>query len=111
MSSTKNTDNNNVSNNKIVIRYVFTLCFKDVQFDNNEIGIIIVVSKTKYIDRPSTPKYKLNELISWYSCTNWNWLLLKSKRANMIKETSKVKTDVFNAADLRRLLAQSGKVV
>ncbi len=56
MSSTKNTDNNSVSNNKMVIRYVFTLCLKDVQFDNNETGIIIVVSKTKYIDRPSTPK-------------------------------------------------------
>lgn len=47
MSSTKNTDNNSASNNKMVIRYVFRLCLKDVQFDNNEIGIIIVVSKTK----------------------------------------------------------------
>lgn len=56
ISSTKNTDNNSVSNNKMVIRYVFRLCDMDVQFDNNETGIIIVVSKTKYIDRPSTPK-------------------------------------------------------
>lgn len=100
MSSTKNTDNNNVSNNKIVIRYVFRLCLKDVQFDNKETGIIIVVSKTKYIDRPSTPKYKLNELISWYSCTNWNWLLLKSNKANITKETNKVHIDVCKAIDL-----------
>ena len=56
MSSTKNTDYNSVSNNKMVIRYVFRLCLKDVQFDNKETGIIIVVSKTKYIDIPSTPK-------------------------------------------------------
>ena len=56
MSSTKNTDNNSVSNNKMVIRYVFRLCLIDVQFDNNETGIIIVVSKTKYMDKPSTPK-------------------------------------------------------
>ena len=56
MSSTKNTNNNNVSKNNIVIRNVFSLCFKLVQFDNNEIGIIIVVSRTKYMDRPSTPK-------------------------------------------------------
>ena len=56
MSSTKNTDNNNVSNNKIVITYIFTLDDMDVQFDNNETGIIIVVSRTKYIDKPSTPK-------------------------------------------------------
>ena len=56
MSSTKNTDNNSVSNNKMGIRYVFKLCDMDVQFDNNETGIIIVVSKTKYIDKPSTPK-------------------------------------------------------
>ena len=43
----------------MVIRYVFRLCDMDVQFDNNETGIIIVVSKTKYIDRPSTPKLKI----------------------------------------------------
>lgn len=109
MSSTKNTDNNSVSNNKIVIRNNLKLCDIDVQFDNNEIGIIIVVNNTKYMDKPSIPRYKLKELISWYSCTNWNWLLLKSKRAKMTKETNKVNMDVFNAADLRRLLPQSGK--
>lgn len=56
MSSTKNTDNNSVSNNKMLITYVFKLSDMDVQFDNNETGIMIVVSKTKYIDKPSTPK-------------------------------------------------------
>ena len=28
----------------------------EVQLDNNDIGIIIVVNNTKYIDKPSTPK-------------------------------------------------------
>ena len=56
MSSTINTNNNNVSKNKIVIRNVFSLCFKLVQFDNKEMGIIMVVSRTKYMDKPSTPK-------------------------------------------------------
>ena len=64
MSSTKNTDNNSVSNNKIVIRNNLKLCDIDVQFDNNEIGIIIVVNNTKYMDKPSIPRYKLKELIS-----------------------------------------------
>ena len=56
MSSAKNTDNNSISNNKMGVRYVFKLCDMDVQFDNNETGINIAVSKTKYIDKPSRPK-------------------------------------------------------
>lgn len=56
MSSTKNTDNNRVSNNKMIIRNRIKLCVIDFQFDNKEIGIIIVVNKTKYIDKPSIPK-------------------------------------------------------
>ena len=56
MSSTKNTDNNSVSNNKMGVRYVFKLYDMDVQFDKNETGIIMPVSKTKYIDKPSIPK-------------------------------------------------------
>jgi hypothetical protein len=28
----------------------------ELQFDNKDIGIIIVVNNTKYIDKPSTPK-------------------------------------------------------
>lgn len=56
MSSTKNTHNSSVSNNNIVIRNDLKLWDIDVQLDNNAIGIIIVVNKTKYIDKPSTPK-------------------------------------------------------
>ena len=34
----------------------------DFQLDIIEIGIIIVVSNIKYIDKPSIPKYILNNL-------------------------------------------------
>ena len=56
MSNTKNTANNNVSSNKIIITYDLTFSEIEVQLDNKEIGIIIVVKSIKYIDKPSTPK-------------------------------------------------------
>lgn len=56
MSNTKNTNNNNVSNNNIITRNDLTFCDIEVQLDNKEIGIIIVVNSTKYIDKPSIPK-------------------------------------------------------
>ena len=56
MSSTKKTANNSVSNSNTIITYAFTLSVIEAQLDNKAIGIIIVVSKTKYIDIPSTPK-------------------------------------------------------
>jgi hypothetical protein len=34
----------------------FIFLFIEDQLDNNEIGIIIVVNNTKYIDNPSIPK-------------------------------------------------------
>ena len=36
----------------------------EFQLDNIAIGIIIVVNNTKYIDIPSTPKYKSNKFNS-----------------------------------------------
>jgi hypothetical protein len=39
------------------------LSVMDFQLDNKEIGIIIVVNNTKYIDSPSTPIFKAKELI------------------------------------------------
>lgn len=56
MSKTKNTANNNVSNNSIIITYDLTFSPIDFQFESNTIGIIIVINNTKYIDNPSTPK-------------------------------------------------------
>ena len=56
MSNTKNTASNNVSNNNIIMTYDFTFSVIELQLLNKEIGIIIVVNKTKYIDIPSTPK-------------------------------------------------------
>lgn len=56
MSSTINTASSNVSNNSIIITKDFTFSDIELQLDNKEIGIIIVVNKTKYIDKPSTPK-------------------------------------------------------
>lgn len=56
ISSTKKTANNRLSNSKIIIIQASTSLDIDFQLDNNEIGIIIVVNKTKYIDKPSTPK-------------------------------------------------------
>ena len=40
----------------MIITKDLTLCDMDFQLLNNEIGIIIVVKITKYIDIPSTPK-------------------------------------------------------
>lgn len=56
MSSTRNTPSNNVSNNSIIIRYDFIFSDIELQLDSNDIGIIIVVKRTKYIEIPSTPK-------------------------------------------------------
>ena len=47
MSKTRNTANNNVSNNNIIIIYHFIFSEIEVQFDNNAIGTIIVVNNTK----------------------------------------------------------------
>lgn len=55
MSNTK-TANSSVSNNNLIITYDFTFSLIEFQLENNAIGIIIVVSITKYIDKPSTPK-------------------------------------------------------
>ena len=51
-----NTANNSVSNNSITITKDLTFTDIEFQLDNNDIGIIIVVKRTKYIDIPSTPK-------------------------------------------------------
>lgn len=56
MSKTKNTINSDVSNNKIIIRKIIVFSFMDFQLDINDIGIIMVVNNTKYIDKPSIPK-------------------------------------------------------
>ena len=56
MSNTINTANSKVSNNSIIITKDLTFSDIEFQFDKSDIGIIIVVSNTKYIDIPSTPK-------------------------------------------------------
>ena len=57
MSSTRKTIIRDVSNSKIIIKKIPVLSFIDFQLETIDIGIIIVVSKTKYIDIPSIPKY------------------------------------------------------
>ena len=58
MSKTKKTANNKVSKSSIITTKdsIFLDCI-EFQLDNKAIGIIIVVNNTKYIDKPSTPKY------------------------------------------------------
>ena len=56
MSNTKNTANNKVSNNNIIITKDLTFSVIDVQLLNKAIGVIIVVNKTKYIESPSKPR-------------------------------------------------------
>lgn len=48
-------------------KYHFMLLDIELQFDNIAIGIIIAVNNTKYIDKPSTPKYRLNQPVSYDS--------------------------------------------
>lgn len=50
------TANNRLSNNSIIITKDSTSFVIDFQLDTSEMGIISVVNKTKYIDRPSIPK-------------------------------------------------------
>ena len=100
MSNTKKTANNKVSNNRIIIIKLLTFSDMDVQLDNIAIGVIIVVNNTKYIDSPSTPKYKWNSLKLWYSWTNWNWLVEKSNIMNINKDNIKLKVLVINPIDL-----------
>ena len=61
MSSTKKTVSNKVSKSNISITYHFTSSDIEDQFDNKEMGIIIQVNNTKYIDKPSNPRQILNE--------------------------------------------------
>lgn len=56
MSNTKKTANNNVSKSKIIIRKDLMFSVIELQLDNKEMGIIIVVSNTKYTDKPSIPR-------------------------------------------------------
>ena len=77
-----------------MIRYDFTFSDIDTQLLSNAIGIIIVVSNTKYTDIPSIPKYKSKLFIAWYSCTYWNWLVLKLNKVNMIKDNSRLIIEV-----------------
>ena len=35
--------------------------------------------------------------ISWCSCTNWNWFVLKLYKIKIIKDTNKFKIDALNA--------------
>jgi len=51
-----NTASKSVSNNNIIITKDLTFSDIEFQLDSNEIGIIIVVKRTKYMDIPSTPK-------------------------------------------------------
>lgn len=57
MSNTRKTIIRDVSKSNIIIKNTPVLSFIDFQFDIIEIGIIIVVNNTKYIDIPSIPKY------------------------------------------------------
>lgn len=97
MSSAINTIDNSISNKRMVIKNDFSFFVIDVQFDNREMGIIIAINNKKYIDKPSTPKWRLNMSILWYSRTNWNWFALKSYIENINIDTHKAKIEVCNA--------------
>lgn len=64
MSNTKKTDSNKLSNNKIIKTKDFLFSFIEFQLLSNAIGVIIVVNRTKYTDKPSNPKYISNRLKS-----------------------------------------------
>jgi hypothetical protein len=57
MSSTKKTIIKDVSKSNIIIKNIPVLSFIDFQLETIDMGIIIVVNNTKYIDIPSIPKY------------------------------------------------------
>ena len=73
----------------------------ELQFDNNDIGIINVVKRTKYIEIPSIPRYKSKLWILWYSCTNWNWLSLKLNKINIINEINILSIEAVKAIILQ----------
>ena len=56
MSNIKNTINKDASNINMINKNMVVFLFKDFQLDIIAIGIISVVSNTKYIESPSTPK-------------------------------------------------------
>ncbi len=57
MSSTKKTIIRDVSKSNIIIKNIPVLSFIDFQLETIDIGIMIVVNNTKYMDIPSIPKY------------------------------------------------------
>ena len=97
MFNTKNTDINNVSNNNIIIIYIFIFSDIEYQLDNKTIGVIIVVSNIKYMDIPSTPKYIFRPLNSFISWINWKSRFEKSNNINIIKDSIKFKIDIIKA--------------
>ena len=56
ISNTKKTASKSVSNSRIITTKDLIFSDIELQLDSKEIGIIIVVKSTKYIDKPSIPR-------------------------------------------------------
>ena len=67
------------------------------QFDSIDMGIISVVNKTKYMDKPSNPKNISNILRLWCCWTNWYWLIEKSNVIYITRDKTKFTKDEYNA--------------
>ena len=52
------------------------------------------------MDKPSIPKNKSKLPISWNSCTNWNWIVLKSNNINTINDKNKFNIDILKPITL-----------
>ena len=87
----------NVSTIKKAIKKYFRLCRTFSQLAKIHIGIVKVVSNTKYKDNPSIPILKWQKL-SWInSAVNWYWLELLSNSPHSTNDTTKL-SKVINKA-------------
>jgi len=78
------------------------LCVTLSQLANTQIGIVKVVSNTKYSEIPSTPTCMCRKCSWLYSAVNWYVLLLESNDDHITIETMKVITVVIRATRLTR---------
>ena len=97
MSSTTNTAIRSVSISRKAIRKYFIPNLMLSQLDRIQIGVISVVSRTKYRLIPSIPRLKWQKLRVLNSCTNWYCTELESNSPHSTIDRIKFTIDVIRA--------------
>lgn len=99
MSSTTNTAISSDSRTRKHIRKYLSECLMLSQLDRIQIGVMNVVSSTKYRLIPSIPMCRWQK-VTWSeknSCVNWYWLVPESNSPHSTIDTTKFSREVPSA--------------